>query len=49
MVLAAQDVVDRLLDEESANVADLEEVVGKSISLRVEPSYGQEHFDVVLL
>jgi ribonuclease G len=49
MVLAAQGVVDRLLDEESVNVADLEEVVGKSISLRVEPSYGQEHFDIVLL
>jgi len=49
MVLAAQGVVDRLLDEESANVADLEETVGKSISFRVEPSYGQEHFDIILL
>jgi ribonuclease G len=49
MVLAAQGVVDRLLDEESANVADLEELVGKTISFRVEPSYGQEHFDIVLL
>lgn len=49
MVLAAQGVVDRLLDEESANVADLEEFIGKTISFRVEPGYSQEHFDIVLL
>jgi ribonuclease G len=49
MVLAAQSVVDRLLDEESANVADLEEFVGKAISFRVEPGYQQEHFDIILL
>jgi ribonuclease G len=49
MVLGAQGVVDRLLDEESANVADLEEFIGKAISFRVEPSYSQEHFDIVLL
>ena len=42
-------VVDRLLDEESANVADLEEFIGKTISFRVEPGYSQEHFDIVLL
>jgi ribonuclease G len=49
MVLAAQAVVDRLLDEESANVADLAEFIGRAISFRVEPSYAQEHFDIVLL
>jgi len=49
MVLAAQSVVDRLLDEESANVADLEEFIGKAISFRVQPNYTQEHFDIVLL
>ncbi|MAT94754.1 MAG: ribonuclease G [Halioglobus sp.] len=49
MVLAAQPVVDRLLDEESANLADLEELVGKAISFRAEPSYNQEHFDIILL
>jgi ribonuclease G len=49
MVLAAQDVVDRLLDEESANVADLADFIGKAISFRVEPTYAQEHFDIVLL
>ncbi len=49
MVLAAQGIVDRLLDEESVNVADLEEMIGKSIRFRVEPRYSPEHFDVVLL
>ncbi len=49
MVLAAQGVVDRLLDEESAHLADLEEFIGKTISLRAEPSYSQEHFDIILL
>tara|TARA_R110000823_G_scaffold91174_3_gene201086 strand:+ start:3714 stop:5201 length:1488 start_codon:yes stop_codon:yes gene_type:complete len=49
MVLAAQAVVDRMLDEESANLADLEELIGKTISLRAEPAYSQEHFDIILL
>jgi ribonuclease G len=49
MVLAAQAVVDRLLDEESAHLADLEEFIGKTIGLRAEPGYSPEHFDIVLL
>jgi ribonuclease G len=49
MVLATQGVIDRLLDEESANVADLEEFTGKTISFRLEPNYNQEQFDIVLL
>jgi ribonuclease G len=49
LVLASQGVVDRLLDEESTNVADLEEFIAKTISFRVEPGYSQEHFDIVLL
>jgi ribonuclease G len=49
MVLAAQSVVDRLLDEESANVGDLESFIGRAISFRAEPDYGQEQFDIVLL
>ena len=48
-VLAGEAVIDRLLDEESGSLADLEEFTGKSISLRVEPGYTQEQFDVVLL
>ena len=49
LVLASQPVVDRLLDEESASVADLEEFIGKSIQFQVEAVYNQEQFDVVLL
>jgi ribonuclease G len=49
LVLAAQAVVDRLLDEESGNVADLEEFIGKTIRFQVETLYTQEQFDVVLL
>lgn len=49
MVLAAQPVVDRLLDEESTHLADLEELIGKTISFRAESSYSQEHFDIILL
>jgi ribonuclease G len=49
LVLASQAVVDRLLDEDSAIVADLCEQLGKSIQFRVEPIYSQEQFDVVLL
>ena len=49
MVLAAQPVIDRLLDEDSQNVADLEAFIGRSIGLRCEPHYSQEKFDIVLL
>ena len=49
LVLAAQSVVDRLLDEESGNVADLEEFIGKTIRFQVETLYTQEQYDVVLL
>jgi ribonuclease G len=49
MVLASQAVVERLLDEESANVGDLESFIGRSISFRAEPDYTQEQFDIVLL
>ena len=49
LVLASQSVVDRLLDEESGNVADLEEQIGKTIRFQVEGLYTQEQYDVVLL
>jgi ribonuclease G len=49
LVLASQTVVDRLLDEESSSVADLEEFVGKPIKFQVEVMYTQEQFDVILL
>ncbi|MBU2863111.1 ribonuclease G [Reinekea marina] len=48
LVLASQQVIDTLLDEESSNVADLEEFINKPIRFQVEPMYSQEQFDVIL-
>jgi len=44
-----QDVVDRLLDEESATLGELEAQVGRPIRLQVEALYGVDHYDVVLV
>jgi len=49
MVLASQEVVDRLLDEESTSVAELEDFIGKPIKLQVESLYSQENYDVVMM
>ena len=49
LVVAAQNVVDLLLDEESTSVAELEEFVGIPIRFQVETTYTQEQYDVVLL
>lgn len=46
-VLANQKIVDRLLDEESSNVADLETFIGKTISFQIENIYSQDQYDVV--
>ena len=48
LVLASQTVIDLLLDEESQSLADLENFIGKTIKLQVEPMYGQEQYDVIL-
>jgi ribonuclease G len=47
LVLASQEVVDLLLDEESTSLAELEEFIGKPIRFQVEQLYTQEQFDVV--
>lgn len=49
LVMASQGVIDRLLDEESDNVADLETFIGKSIKFQVEVMYSQIQYDVVLI
>ncbi len=49
LVLASQQVVDLLLDEESTSLAELEDYIGKTIKLQVESLYSQEQFDVVPL
>ena len=47
LVLASQGVVDLLLDEESASLAELETFVGVPIRFQVENLYTQEQYDVV--
>jgi len=49
LVLASQEVIDRLLDEESGHLAELEEQTGKPIRLQAEALYTQEQYDVVLI
>jgi ribonuclease G len=48
-VIAAQEIVDRLMDEESANVAELEAFIGKPIKFQSELLYMREQFDVVMI
>lgn len=48
LVMASREVVDRFLDEESDTLAELEELVAKTVKFEVEPMYTQEQFDVVL-
>jgi ribonuclease G len=49
LILAHQDVVDRLLDEESTTLAELEAQIGRPIRLQVEGLYGVDQYDVVLI
>ena len=49
LVLARPDVIERLLDEESASVAELEVLTGKPIRLQSEAMYAPDQFDVVLM
>ncbi len=48
-VLAAQPVIDLLLEDESSSLAMLSDFIGKPISVQVETSYTQEQFDIVLM
>ncbi len=49
LVLASQDVIDMLVDEESDGLLELQEFVSVPIRLQVELLYTPEQFDVVLL
>ena len=49
LVMASPAVVDRILEDQSTTVADLEELIGRSIRFKREDQYSQEQFDVVLL
>jgi ribonuclease G len=49
LVLASQIVIDLLLDEEATSLVQLQEFIGKPIQLKVEATYTQEQYDVVLM
>ena len=49
MILAHQDVIDLLLDDQAPSLAKLEEQTGKTIRLQPESLYLQDQFDVVLM
>jgi ribonuclease G len=49
LVLASQPVIDMLLEEEASGLMKLQEFIGKSVQLKVEPLYSQEQYDVVLM
>jgi ribonuclease G len=48
LVMGSQEVVDRMLEEESDTLVNLEQLTGKSISFQVEALYTTEQFDVVM-
>lgn len=47
VVLANHVIVNRLLDEESGNIADLEVFIGKPISFQVDNLYAPDQYDVL--
>ncbi len=49
LVLASQEVVDLLVDEESTSLAELEAFIGIPIKFQAETLYTQEQYDVVLM
>jgi ribonuclease G len=49
LVLAHQDVIERLLDEESSALGELELITGVPIRLQTEALYGVDQYDVVLM
>jgi ribonuclease G len=49
LVLASNEVVERLLDEEADMLSELEAFLKVSIKFRAEAQYSQEQYDVVLL
>ena len=49
LVLASQEVVDLLVDEESASLAELEDFIDTPIRFQAETMYTQEQYDVVIV
>ena len=49
LVVAAIEVVNRIVEEESAALAELEQFIGKTIRFKADEQYPPEQYDVVLL
>ena len=49
LVLAHQDVIEMLLDEQAPALAELQEQTGKTLRLQTEALYFRDQFDVVLM
>jgi ribonuclease G len=48
-ILASQMVIDMFLEEESQNLAQLGDFIGKPIALQVQTGYQQEQYDIILV
>ncbi|MDD4881173.1 MAG: ribonuclease E/G, partial [Gallionellaceae bacterium] len=48
-ILASPPVIDLFIDEESQNLAQLSDFIGKPVSLQVETLFTQEQYDIILL
>lgn len=49
LILASEEVVARLIDEESDTVSELESFTGVKIRFRAEAQYNQTHYDIVIV
>ena len=49
LIRAGEAAVDRLLDEDAAQLEALSREIGRQVRIQVEPSYGPGQFDVVLV
>ena len=47
-IVAAQAVVDLLLDEEASSLADLQEFIDRPVSIQADPFYEQQQYDIAL-
>ena len=49
LIRAPEQIVDRLLDEDAEQLAQLGRLIEREIRIQVEPSYGAGQYDLVLM
>lgn len=47
LVLASQEIVDTMLDDQSSSILELEESIDCTIRFQIETSYSQEQYDII--